>query len=157
MSNYAQALNVAASYCSTSEHCLSEVLEKIKRFELSPEEQEELIHRLKTEQFLDEKRFARAFINDKFRYNKWGKIKISYALRQKGLSAALIEEGLSRIQEDDYRAMLTDLLKQKKKSVKATSIYQLKGKLFQFAASRGFESPIIGACLKQMGMEEEND
>jgi regulatory protein len=157
MSAYSQALNYAASFCSSSEHCQSEVLEKIKRFELTPEEQNQLVSRLKSEHFLDEQRFVKAFVNDKFRYSKWGKTKISYMLRQKGLSSSLIEEGLSLILDESYQDMLTDLLKQKKRSVKAATPYELKGKLFRFAAGKGFESSVISLCLKKMGMEEDDE
>ncbi|MDD4922436.1 MAG: regulatory protein RecX, partial [Bacteroidales bacterium] len=116
MSNYSEALAFAAAYCSASEHCRSEVLDKTARFELSKDEELKLIQRLQQEGFLDEKRYIRAFVSDRFRFNKWGRIKIRYLLRQKGVSAELIEEGLEAIPEEDYQEMLLTLLKQKKPS-----------------------------------------
>jgi len=155
MSNYSEALATAAGYCSMSEHCISEVVEKTRRYELTVEEQATLIRHLMGEGYLNENRYVKAFVKDRFRYNKWGRIKIRYMLRQKGLSSSLIEEGLSEIQEEEYMEMLTDLLRQKKRSTKANSSYELRGKLLRFAAGRGFELDQAGVCLRKMGMDDE--
>ncbi len=155
MSNYSEALSSAARYCSLAEHCLSEVLEKLKKFELTSEEQAKLIRHLQDEGYLNENRYVKAFVKDRFRFSKWGRIKIRYALRQKGLSASLIEEGLTVIQDEDYQEMLAELLRQKKRSIKANSPYELRGKLIRFAAGRGFELDQAGACLRKMGLNDE--
>ena len=155
MSNYSEALASAAGYCSLAEHCISEVVEKLKRFELTSEDQAKLLRRLQDEGYLNESRYVKAFVKDKFRFSKWGRIKIRYALRQKGISASLAEDGLSEIQEEDYQEMLADLLRQKKRSVKANSPYELRGKLIRFAAGRGFELDQAGACLRKMGLDDE--
>jgi regulatory protein len=155
MSNYTEALASAAGYCSMSEHCQSEVVDKLKRFELSSDDLSKLINYLQDEGYLNENRYVKAFVKDKFRFGKWGRIKIRYTLRQKGISSTVAEEGLSEIQEEDYLNMLTDLLRQKKRSIKANSPYELRGKLLRFAAGRGFELEQAGACLRKMGLEED--
>ncbi|HET9570547.1 MAG TPA: regulatory protein RecX [Bacteroidales bacterium] len=155
MNNYSEALSAAAGYCSLSEHCTSEVIEKVKRFDLTPDDLEKLIKRLKDEGYLNENRYVKAFVKDKFRFSKWGRIKIRYALRQKGISSTLADEGLAEISDDDYREMLISLLRIKKPSIKANSPYELRGKLLRFAAGRGFELDLTGSCLKEMGMDDE--
>ena len=155
MSNYSEALAFAATFCSAAEHCKSEVLEKTARFELEGEEQTRMIQRLQQEGFLDERRYVKAFVSDRFRFNKWGRIKIRYMLRQKGLSAELTEEGLGFIADEDYQEMLLTLLKQKRPSVKSKSKYELRGKMLRYAAGRGFEPALISACLKKMDIDEE--
>lgn len=155
MSNYSEALASAAGYCSMAEHCIAEVVEKLKQFELTTEDQAKLLRRLQDEGYINENRYVKAFVKDKFRFSKWGRIKIRYALRQKGISASLADEGLSEILEEDYREMLADLLRQKKRLVKANSPYELRGKLLRFAAGRGFELDQAGACLRKMGLDDE--
>jgi len=155
MSTYSEALATAAGYCSIAEHCVSDVVEKLKKFELTSLDQAKLLRHLQDEGYLNESRYVKAFVKDKFRFNKWGRVKIRFALRQKGISTLLIEEGLSEIQEENYCEMLTDLLRQKKRSVKANSTYELRGKLMRFAASRGFELDLANACLRKMGLEDE--
>lgn len=155
MSNYTEALAFAAAYCSTAEHCRTEILEKTEKFELNPEEKVQLIQRLQQEKFLDEKRYVRAFVRDRFRFNKWGRIKIRYMLRQKGIPSDLIDEGIETISEEDYLDMLFSLLKQKKPSVKSKSNYELRGKMLRFGSGRGFEPSLIAQCLKKMDIEED--
>ena len=157
MSNYTEALAFAASYCSSAEHCKSEILDKTTKFKLTFEEKFRMIQRLQQDGFLDEKRYVKAFVNDRFRFNKWGHVKIRFILRQKGISPDLIEDGMGLIPEDEYQEMLQTLLNQKKTSIKSKSNYELKGKLLRYAAGRGFESELISRCLKYMDINEHED
>ena len=85
-----ELLHKAASYCSISEHCTSEVEEKLLAWGVSADDKQKIIDRLIVEDFINEKRYCTHFVKDKFRFNKWGKIKIAYALRQKGLRDELV-------------------------------------------------------------------
>ena len=155
MSTFSDALVLAAAFCSTSEHCKSEVLGRIADFELSVEDQAKLIQRLQQEGFLDEKRYVKAFVNDKFRFNKWGRIKIRYMLKQKGIASDLIEEGILQIPEDEYHEILLALLKQKRPILKSRNVYELRGKMLRYAAGKGFEPSLICRCLGELNNEEE--
>jgi regulatory protein len=155
MSNYSEALAFAAAFCSSAEHCKSEVLEKTSRFELEQEEQTKLIQHLQQESFIDENRYVKAFVSDRFRFNKWGRIKIRFMLRQKGISAELIEEGIRLISDDEYINTLLTLLKQKKPTVKSKNKYELREKMLRFGSGRGFEPSLISLCLKRMDIDEE--
>jgi regulatory protein len=155
MSNLSEALVLAASYCSISEHCESEVLSKISRFGLDPEDQKNLIQRLKQENFINEKRFAKAFVNDKFRINKWGRIKIRFLLKQKGIQTEIIDEGLAQIPEPEYHDMIFKLLKEKRPVIKSKNTYELRSKMIRFASGKGFELSAITCCLKELDIADE--
>ena len=156
MSNYSEALAFAAAFCSATEHCKSEVLDKTSKFELSTEDQLKLIQRLQQEGFLNENRYVKAFVSDKFRFNKWGKIKIRYSLRQKKVANEQIDEALEAIPDEDYEKMLTTLLRQKKSSIKSKTNFELCGKMIRYAAGRGFEPSLISKCLKKMDIEKKD-
>lgn len=151
---YSEALSFAASICSASEQCASDIIRKTRKFELSEGEKEKLVSFLKEQGFINEERYVRFFINDKFRFNKWGKIKISYMLRQKGIDNFLIEKGLENINEEEYCRLLSELLAQKRKSIKNDGKAGLRTKLFRFAAGRGFETGLIFGCLKKMELDD---
>jgi regulatory protein len=155
MSNFSEALVFAASYCSISEHCESEVLSKISRFGLAPEDQKNLIQRLKKENFINEKRFVKAFVNDKFRINKWGRIKIRFLLKQKGIQTEIIDEGLAQIPEPEYHDMIFKLLKEKRPAIKSKNAYELRSKMIRFASGKGFELSAITYCLKELDIADE--
>jgi len=145
-----ELLHKAASYCSISEHCVSEVEEKLNVWGVSDDDKAVIVDRLITEDFINEKRFCNFFVKDKFRFNKWGKIKISYALKQKGLSNELINNALSTIDDGEYEEMLASILKTKLVGLKYEYEYEKQGKLFRFAQSRGFESNVIERALRSI-------
>ena len=145
-----ELLHKAASYCSISEHCVSEVEEKLNAWCIECDDKAKIIDRLIAEDFINEKRFCIFFVKDKFRFNKWGKIKISYALKQKGLSNDLIGMALGTIDEGEYEEMLAAILKTKLVGLKYEYEYEKQGKLFRFAQSRGFESNVIEKVLRNL-------
>ena len=145
-----ELLHKAASYCSISEHCVSEVEEKLSAWGVSVTDKQKIINRLISEDFINEKRFCTYFVKDKFHFNKWGKIKISFAMKQKGLDDELINGALSTIDDGEYEEMLASILKTKLTGLKYEFEYEKQGKLFNFAQSRGFESQVISRAIKSI-------
>lgn len=139
MSKYTEALAYAARFCATAERCKSDVLEKIRRFDLNSEEQHRLIQKLENDHYLDEQRYIKAFINDHLRIGKWGRIKIHHALRLKGLPEKQITQGLETISMEEYRKLLRELLRKKSAELKGRNAADIQAKIVRFALGRGFE------------------
>ena len=133
------ALGRAASLCSLSEHCSSQIEEKLRLWGVSDKDAEEIVNHLVEEKYIDNLRFARAYCHDKFLYSHWGRIKISQMLRGLRLSDEEIAEGLATIPEESYLQALDEALRNKDKTLKDTDKYQRKGKLVRHLLSRGFE------------------
>jgi regulatory protein len=140
-------LNKAATYASRCEHCESEVREKLLTWGGSGEEADEIIAYLIEERYIDNQRYANSYVKDKFRFNHWGKYKISMMLRSKDIESGIIEEALGQIDEEEYLERLQQILRDKLRSLKYSSEYEKKGKLFKFAQSRGFESSAISKII----------
>lgn len=140
---YEQAISRAASLCSGSEHCSSEIRKKLLLWGLSSAQAEKAIDFLIDEKYIDNMRFCRAYCLDKFRYNHWGRIKISQMLRMLEMGNAEINQGLEAIPEEEYQEVLLHVLEQKNKQLKDTDSYIRKGKLVRHALSRGFETHLI--------------
>ena len=136
-----------AAPCAQAEHCQQEMRDKMRRWELDETVQNRVLSRLVKERYVDDERYARAFVKDKIRYNKWGRRKVQQALWQKRIDADIQQQVLDEIDENEYLDVLRPLLKQKRKSVKAASDYELNQKLVRFALSRGFDFSIIRQCL----------
>ena len=147
---YEQALSRAASLCSGSEHCSSEIRKKLLLWGLAPTQAEEIILYLINEKYIDNTRFCRAYCLDKFRYNHWGRIKIGQMLRMLEIESEDINEGLESINEEDYKEVLLHILTQKNRQIKDSDPYIRKGKLIRHAMSRGFESYLITEVLPQL-------
>ena len=142
-----EALLKLSALCSQSEHSSGEMRDKMRRWAMPPDIIERVIDRLIDERFVDDERFARFFVRDKIRFDRWGRRKIEQALYRKGISSAIRSSVLDAVPDDDYIAVLTELLAAKRRSVKAQSEYELNGKLIRFALGRGYGMDIIRRCI----------
>ena len=136
-----------ASLCAQAEHCQQEMRDKMRRWELNETVQNKVIARLVKERYIDDERYARAFVKDKIHYNKWGRRKVQQALWQQRIDSDIQQRVLDEIDEKEYLDILRPLLKQKRKSIKAASDYEQNQKLVRFALGRGFGFDIIRQCL----------
>jgi regulatory protein len=143
-----ELLHKMAAWCSLAERCLQDVQTKLTATGLPPDAQERIIARLLKEKFIDESRFACSFVNDKLRFNKWGRVKIAYELNKRKIAPAIRTEALERIDEQTYQDILLAVLKAKKKTVKGATDRDVFTKLLRFAAGRGFESKETLSCLR---------
>ena len=146
-----------AALCAQAEHCEQEMRDKMKRWEIDESVQNQVIGRLTKERYIDNERYARAFVNDKIRYNKWGRRQVQQALWLKRIDEEIQQRVLDEIDEKEYLNVLRPLLKQKRKSIKAQSDYELNQKLVRFALGRGFTFDIIRQCLDVDEDMEEYD
>ena len=145
----------AEAYCSAAERCPSEVEKKLLQWGGNFEVVERIMAHLFKERYLDTLRFCRAFVRDKYRFNQWGRMKISQALRMKQLTPEEIESGMEEIDEVEYHSILSHLLKQKSRSIKGGTEYERNTKLIRFAAGRGFLMDEILKHLKQADYEDD--
>ena len=139
-----------AQLCSRSEQCSADIRKKMVVYEIMDELVEEIITKLKEEKFLDDERYVKAYVSDKFRLNKWGKIKMRYYLKAKGLSDEIIEIGLNEIDEDQYKKVLISTMKDKAKSIRNKEKFEKMGQIIRFTQSRGFEPEIIHRYLNEV-------
>lgn len=142
-----EALHRAAALCSKSEYCSTEIDEKLSAWGVAPPEREIIIERLTAEKFIDDQRFARLFAHDKLRFNRWGKVKISYALQQKRIPASYIREALEQIDATLYEQTLASLITAKARTLTDEDEYQRRNKIYRFALGHGFEPEVINRIL----------
>lgn len=142
-----QALNRAASYCSKAERCEYDIRRKLLSWEVEDDASKRIIKRLKDERFLSDERFAQSFINDKMRFNKWGKTKIIFELRKRSISEHIYNPILDEYSGDEFQSQLLHILKVKERSVKAKDKYDKRNKLLRFALGRGFSMDMAVKCV----------
>jgi len=141
------ALQRLAALCSRGEHSSGEMLEKMRRWGLSEEAQARIMERLLRDRYVDDERFAHAFVNDKVKYNKWGRRKIEQALWQKGVDEEIRRRVLDEVEEENFLTELRDLLKVKSRSITAKNDYERNMKLMRFALGRGYSYDQIRRCI----------
>ena len=137
----------ASYYCSLSEHCIKKVREKLVQWETPKEFIDTIIEKLLEQDYINEERFARAFVKDKFRFNHWGRIKIQTHLRALEISSENIAKAMEEINEQEYVEILDEIVEKKRKTIKKGTDYEIRAKLLRHALSRGFEYDLIASKL----------
>lgn len=145
-----QALDKAYKYCALQDRCQSEMITKLKSWNLSEDEAAEVLIQLITEQFVNDERFARSFVRGKFNQNGWGRVKITYALRQKEISTQCINMALEEIDDEKYHSKLIDIATKKWNITSAKNDFEKKNKVAGYLVSRGFESNLIWDTLNNL-------
>jgi regulatory protein len=147
----------AADYCAYQERSQQEVRDKLYTYGLHQNEVEEVISELIQENFINEERFAKAFIGGKFRMKGWGKRKILQSLKPHRISEYCIKKGLSEINPDDYYATLKKHAVKKLPSLKGQTDYIIRGKLSQHLAMKGFEGDLIREAIEEVMNFKKDD
>ncbi|HQK71776.1 MAG TPA: regulatory protein RecX [Bacteroidales bacterium] len=141
------ALKKAMTLCARRELCRRDIETKLEKWGIDASGSSKIIGLLIRDKFIDEKRYSSSFARDKFRQNKWGRIKIAVMLRMKRIDEETIKDALSAIDEEEYRATFRKLMENRRKTLKAKSDFELRSKLMKFAASKGFEAKLIYEML----------
>ncbi len=143
-----QAWEKIKPFCAYQERCHAEVKEKLYGYGLFRQDVEQLISRLIEENYLNEERFAIAYASGHSRIKKWGKIKITHALKQKGVSAYCIKKALNSIDHDEYHDCLAKLANAKWELLKKQPIMARRFKCRQYLLQKGYESNLINDVIK---------
>ncbi len=137
--------------CARSEQCSYELTVKMKRWGLSGAQIEAVIEGLTQRGYLDDQRFANAFVSDKYRFSSWGRRKIMAALAAKRIPSAMVREALGEIDPDIYTGRLDNALRVKNRSLPDDMEPLMKRrKLYQFALARGYESAEVSKAIRRL-------
>jgi regulatory protein len=137
-------------FCSYQERCVHEVEEKLKDWAVQKKLIPSIIDELQKEGYLNEERFAKVFAGGKFRINKWGRQKIEFELKLKGIPKDFIETGVSEIDEEDYLRVLKDLITKKQGELKPDKDLNIREKIIAFVQAKGYETELIITTIKKL-------
>ncbi|GAB1464316.1 regulatory protein RecX [Pedobacter sp.] len=146
------ALQKAANWCAYQERSQQEVRDKLYEWQMKSLEVEEIISTLIAENFLNEERFAFAYVSGKFKIKKWGKIKIKQGLKLKRVPDTIIKKALNSIDGDEYVATLRNLLEKKQQTEKEKNAIKRQFKLVNYLHSKGYEKDLIFILLKNINL-----
>ena len=146
-----QALQKLRQYCGYQERSHREAKEKLYGFGLFKQDVEEAISILIEENYLNEERYATAYVGGYFRTKQWGRVKISYELKQKGVSEYSIRNAMKEIDEEEYNKTIKQLVNKKRDQLKDEELkpFQLNSKILQYLLQRGFESQLVQRELRE--------
>jgi regulatory protein len=137
------ALEKARRFCNYQERCTSEVIQRLKEWNVTGEPAQKILHELREETLLDDERFAKAFARGKFRIKNWGVGKIQAGLRTKNISDDLIKLALAELPQTDQDDKLLMLLEKKNALLRETNVQKRKTKLGAYAMSKGYRGDVV--------------
>lgn len=143
-----KALEKCMYICSQREYCIQDIEEKLAKWEVNESEHQEIIKTLLAEKYIDHKRYIPAFINDKFAFNHWGKIKIRFHLKQKRIEDTVIKTFLDAIDRTSYNEVIKEEINKKKRLVKGVNEFDKNQKIARYVISKGFEPNIVFEIMK---------
>lgn len=146
---FKRSLEKAMALCAGREYCASDIRGKLKVWGISDSDAEKIITHLQINNFINDARYASAYASDKFRQNKWGKIKITMQLRAKSIPEYIINEALGKIPDDEYLKTISEVLASHRRLIRAKNTYELKSKLIRFGLSKGFENHLLYDLLDE--------
>ena len=133
-----QAFARLSAACARTEHSSGEMLQRMRRWQMDEEDSRQVLDALVEARFVDDARFARTYVDDKVRFNKWGPKKIEQGLLQKGVDRAVAREAVAAVGDDTFEQILAPLIQAKARTIKARSPYEHRYKLMAYAIGRGF-------------------
>ncbi len=151
-----QALQTLMRMCARSERSSGDALRLMNRWGVADDEARKVLARLQSERFIDDARYAEAFVRDKLNLSGWGAYKIKMALRAKGVAREIIEEVVApMIEATDMRERLEEIMQRKMRTLRYSSPYDAKTKLIRFAASRGYDMEQAMECASKIVVDLE--
>jgi len=137
-------------YCAYQDRCIRDVEMKLKEWKVPSGKAKNLIQQLITEGFVNDERFSRAFARGKFLNNHWGRARISFELKSRGIPEKLIRQALGEINEEQYANAIKNLILKKRKDIKEGKNFNIREKLINFVLGKGYEFDLIISALNEM-------
>ena len=137
------------SYCMYQERCIQEVKKKLTRLQVVPTTKSKIINHLIDDDYLNEVRFTKSFIQGKLRIKKWGRIKLNYELKIRGVKKFIIDEEINKISKEDYYDYFNEFSNNKIKTLKGSK-EQKKRSFINYFTYRGWENNLIYEKLNEI-------
>lgn len=146
-----KALERLQGICARSETCEFEALEKLRKWGITVDESKKIISELKRNRFIDNSRYARAFVRDKYLFNYSGRRKIEFLLKSKRISSEDIDDAMSEIDEIEYYDCLKRILEAKLRTFSGNmTVYEDRMKIIRMLAQRGYETRLIIKAIDEL-------
>lgn len=145
-----QALQKLRHYCAYQERSQHEVVQKLWELGVRKADHDELVATMIEEDYLNEERFAVQFAGGKFRMKEWGRKKIFYGLKEKGVSNYNITKALNSINEEDYQKTLYKLAEKKYELLSDEDTLSRKRKTTDYLIQKGYEHELVSGVVKEL-------
>lgn len=142
--------------CARSEQSSGDIDMKLRKWGIAANDAKTILRHLVGEGYIDDTRYARAYVRDKFRFSGWGRLKIAYNLRLKHIDNDTIALALGEIDAEEYKTKLKSLVATKFREVKSRPPMKAREAVLRFVAQRGFEADLSISVVNEL-IEDQTD
>ena len=150
---YKAQLERARCWCAAEERCESAVRQKLEAWGVGGDDADDMVAVLREEGYVDNMRYARAYCESKVLHQHWGRQKVQYQLRMKGLQREAIAEGMAAVDEEQYMEMLREMAEKKLRTLGGSLTPDVRRKVMAFLASRGFTMSEINEVITNISKQ----
>jgi regulatory protein len=110
----------------------------------------DILSTLVNHRFIDDRRYAEAYVREKSRINGWGVYKIRQMLASKGIDRRVADDAMSQIETVESSKKLHEMLARKVRITKEIDTYKLKGKLLRYGLSLGYGYDVVAEVVEKI-------
>lgn len=152
-----QALQALMRLCARAERSSGDALRLMRGWGVEPSDRHAVLERLVRERFIDDSRYADAFVRDKVRFSGWGVYKIRQALLRKGIGKDTVESAIAQMDSGALSVRIRRQMEKKMRTIRSASPFELRTKLIRYALSLGYEYDQVLAAADELINEVENE
>lgn len=164
--NLYQKLNQDTNYYNIYNKCVKligirlrsekEINEHLEKNNVTDILKEKIVSELKTQNLINDEKFAKAFILDKINFNNYGPLKIKKLLAEHNIEENIINSELSKIDSEIYYEKIKKFVDKKVSTNRKYSNYMLKQKIMTDLINLGFSKEDINSCLNEIETNDNN-
>lgn len=146
-----EALDRCRFLAAKGECCTFDLEQKMRNWGVQPKDIQRVIKSLVAERYVDNLRFATAYVRDKTRFNHWGRVKTTLMLRQKHIDKQVINEAFNELPESDYQRAFEAERDKKLRQLRALKPFERNRKTAAYLIQKGFEPDFV---FKNLNVED---
>jgi regulatory protein len=136
--------------CAYQDRYVKELRLKLQEFKVEPVDAEVILKYLVDENFVNDARYADAYVRGKIRSNHWGAVKIRLALLTKGIAEKWIDAALENFPKEEYYTILRDLAQRKQETLTDESEFEQRQKISATLYRAGFETDLVLEVVNEL-------
>lgn len=151
-----QALASLMRLCARAEKSEGDARRLMRGWGLGDGDAEQVLARLVRDRFIDDARYAGAFVREKMRLSGWGEYKIRAALQRKEVAREIIEQALGAADRTETAERLRTQLERKIRLLHCQTRYELKNKLLRYGLGLGYDYETVHETVAALVADTES-
>lgn len=154
-----KAMERLEALCAKSERCTDELRRKLIGWRMASADIDEIISSLRSRRFVDDERFARAYVRDKWRFSHWGRRKILAGLASKRIPSdtarTAVDEEIDP--EEYYNGLLHAAHVRLMRCGGSDAGYEESTKVLRSLVAAGYETSLAVKALREAARNIPDD